>query len=120
VDERQDPRRRAGALGKEPCGGAPDGEEALLHRVLCEPLVAQDPQRQAVCDASVAVVELRERRVVGPCDERDDGLIGEMREVARRHERGLYSRTFRRTFHKLYSRALAPRFGPNRSAPVRE
>ena len=53
-------------------------EERLLHRVLGERLVAQDPQREAVGDAAEAVVELGERRLVG--------ARGEQRRALRRRD----------------------------------
>ena len=55
---------------------APHGEEAFLHRVLGEPLVAEDPMGDAVCDPADAVVELAERAVVSARDERDQRLVG--------------------------------------------
>ena len=82
MDERQDPRARLGPLGDEPAGGAPDGEERLLHRVLGERLVAQDAEREAVGDAAVAVVQLGERDLLGARDERDDCFVGEVSEIA--------------------------------------
>jgi hypothetical protein len=48
VDEREDPRARLPALGHEARRPAPDAEERLLHRVLRQGLVAQDPQRESV------------------------------------------------------------------------
>ena len=53
------------ALGEEAVGVAPDAEERLLHGVLRERLVAQDPQGEPVGDAAEAVVELGQRVVVG-------------------------------------------------------
>ena len=53
-------------------------EERLLNSVLGEALVTQDAQREAVRDAPDPVVELRERVLVAPGDERDEGLVGEV------------------------------------------
>ena len=81
VHERQDPGARLGALRPERGGGAPDREESLLDGVLGQPLVAQDTQRETVGDASDAIVELGESRLVAPRDERDEGFVREMSEV---------------------------------------
>ena len=51
VHQRQDPRARLRALGDEARGRPPDGEEGLLHRVLCERRVPDNADRQTVCDA---------------------------------------------------------------------
>ena len=64
------------ALGHEPIGAPPRGEEAFLHGVLRELLVAEHAQRQAVGDAAEPVVELRQRLVVRSRDKRDDCLVG--------------------------------------------
>ena len=85
VHERQDPGARLRPLGHEPAGGAPDGEEGLLHRVLRERLVAQHAEREAVGDAAEAVVQLGERDLVRAGDEGDDGFVGEVREGSRHH-----------------------------------
>ena len=82
MDERQDPGARLRALGQEAVCRAPDGEEALLDGVLGERRVAHDPEREAVGDPSVAVVELREGVLVGPGDEREQGLVREFAAVA--------------------------------------
>ena len=66
-------------------GAAPEAEERLLHGVLRQRLVAQDPVGEAVGDAADPVVELRERRFVGARDERDERLVGEVGEVAASH-----------------------------------
>ena len=42
---------------------------------------AQDPQREAVRDTAVAVVELREGCLVSPRDERHEGLVARNREA---------------------------------------
>ena len=60
---------------------APDVEEHVLHRVLRERAVAQHAQREPVDDAAEAVVELRERGFVRARGERDDRLVGQVREV---------------------------------------
>ena len=61
---------------------APDREERLLHRVLGERLVAQHAQREPVGDPVVAVVQLGERKLVGARNQRDDGFVGQVGEVA--------------------------------------
>ena len=43
--------------------------------------VAEHAHAEAVRDAAVAVVELAERGLVRARDERDDGLVGKVREV---------------------------------------
>ena len=85
VDERHDPRARLRALGQVLRGAAPDREERLLHRVLRQRLVAQHPQREAVGGPPVAVVELRQRDLVRPRDERDDCFVRKVCQVATRH-----------------------------------
>ncbi len=82
VDERQDPRARLRALGKEAVGGAPDAEERVLDCVLRQRVVAQDSQREAVRHATEPVVELGKRLLVGARDERDQSLVRDLREVA--------------------------------------
>ena len=82
VDQRQDPGAGLGALRDEAGGRPPDREEALLHRVLGERGIANDPQREAVGDAAEAVVELREGVLVGPRYESDQRLVREMSEPA--------------------------------------
>ena len=77
------------ALGQEARRAAPDGEERLLHRVLGERLVAQDPQREAVGGAAVAVVELGERGLVGAGERAHERLVGEVGEGSRRHAAGV-------------------------------
>ena len=72
---------------------APEPEEGLLHRVLGERLVAEDPVGEAVRGAADPVVELRERRLVRPRDERDERLVGEVSEVATAHRRRRLTRT---------------------------
>ena len=49
----------------------PEGEERLLDGVLGQALVAEDPEGEAVGDPSEPVVELGERRLVGPRDQSD-------------------------------------------------
>ena len=63
-------------------------EERLLDRVLGQRLVAEDAVGEAVGGAADPVVELRERRFVGPRDERDERLVGEVSEVATAHGHG--------------------------------
>ena len=63
--------------------GAPDGEKRLLHGVLGERTVAQHAQREPVGDASVAVVERRERRLLAARGEGDQRFVGEMDDVGR-------------------------------------
>src|ERR671934_43259 len=82
VDDRQDPRARARALGEEAVGGPPDGEKRLLHRVLRERLVAQDPQREAVGDSAETIVELCQRVLVRGRDEREERLVREVHQLA--------------------------------------
>ena len=77
--------------GTKRAARAPDGEERLLHRVLGERAVAQDPQREPVRDAPEAVVELGESRLVRASRERDDGLVRKMGEVPRQRSRAYKS-----------------------------
>ena len=78
MHECEDPRARLRAFGAERRGRPPDAEEAFLHGVLREPLVAQDAEREAVGDAAHPVVELRECGLVSPRDERDQGFVREV------------------------------------------
>ena len=57
-----------------------------LAELLGEVRVAEHPQRDAVGDAAVAVVELSERAVVPARHERDQRLVREVREVGHRAE----------------------------------
>ncbi len=82
VHEREDPRARLAALRHEPRRRPPEREEGLLHRVLCERLVAQDAQRQPVRRAGIAVVQLAERRLLRARREQHECLVREMRELA--------------------------------------
>ena len=59
-------------------------EERFLHRVLGERLVAEHAVGEPVGDAADAVVELGERRLVRPRDERDERFVREVGEVAAR------------------------------------
>src|SRR5689334_15996990 len=81
VDEGQDPGARLGALGEEAVGVPPHAEEGLLHGILGEGRVAQDPQREPVRDATEAVVECGQGVLVGRGHEREQRLVGEAREV---------------------------------------
>ena len=102
-----------GALGDEAGGGAPDGQEALLHRVLGERRVADDAQREPVGDAAEAVVELRQGVFVGAGDESDERLVGQVSEP-----RAMTPRPFRGGRNAStaamsgYSEAPPGRFGP--------
>jgi hypothetical protein len=78
VDEGHDPRARLGPLRAERRRRAPHREEALLHRVLRQPLVAEDAQRDPVRDAPDTVVQLGERGVVAARHERDQRLVGQV------------------------------------------
>ena len=75
MDERQDPRARLRPVGAEPRRAPPHREKPLLHRVLGELLVAEDADGEAEGDASYPVVELAERVLVTPCDERHERLV---------------------------------------------
>ena len=81
MHEREDPRARLRALGPERGGRAPHAHERLLHRVLREPVVADDAKGEAVGHAAAAVVQLRERRLVAACDEGDERLVRQMCEM---------------------------------------
>ena len=61
-----------------------------MHRILCERAVAEHPQREPVDDSAEAVVQLRERALVGARGKCDDGLVGEVREIPT-HRRRAYS-----------------------------
>jgi hypothetical protein len=87
VHERQQPRRGLRPLGNEGAGAAPEAEERLLDSVLGEGLVAQDPIGEPVGGASDPVVELGERALLGPRDERDESLVRQVGEVAAAHLR---------------------------------
>src|SRR5262249_51048027 len=82
VDERQDPGGGTRALRNEARRRPPEAEERLLYRVLGELLVAKDPQRQPVRRPAEAVVELAERSLVAPLDERDERLVREVGEIS--------------------------------------
>ena len=56
----------------------PDLKECLLHGVLRVALIAQDAQRQTEGDPRDAVIELGERALVSPRNERNQGLVGQM------------------------------------------
>src|SRR5439155_5270391 len=105
VHEREDPRARLRALLDEPIGRAPDGEEGLLHRVLRERVVAEDPPREPVGHAAEAVVQLGERGVLGASDEREQGLVAHVPEGAALlpRRRGHQARGRRRAHHALGS-----------------
>src|SRR4029077_15286428 len=77
---REDPRAGPALFRHEPRRGTPDGEKRLLHRVLGERLVSQDPQREPVRGAAVAVVQLGQRGLLGPGREGHERCGGEMGE----------------------------------------
>src|SRR5262249_4209785 len=83
--ERGGPRTRLAALGEEARRAAPDREERVLNGVLRQRLVAYDAQREAVGDAPVAVVELRERDLVRAGRQGDNCFVGEVCEVTPQH-----------------------------------
>jgi hypothetical protein len=78
VDERQQPGTRLPTLRHEALGTPPGGEEALLHGVLGKLLVAQDPEGDAVGNASEPVVELGEGCVLRTGYKCDDSLVREV------------------------------------------
>ena len=100
-------------------GGSPNGEERLLHRVLGERLVAQDAQREPVRGAAVAVVQLRERRLLGPGGQGDERFVGEVGELPVHSVR--YSRAgrvrFKRSNRSGVSRESAPTAFTRRPEP---
>jgi hypothetical protein len=77
----QDPGRRLRTLRREGSRCAPDGQECLLHRILCEPVVAQDAKGEPESCAPDAVVELGQRDLVAACNESDQGFLGKMSEL---------------------------------------
>jgi hypothetical protein len=81
MGECEDPRACFSTLGDKARSSPPDREECLLHRVLGEGSVADDADRKAVGDCAEAVVELRERAFVAPCEQRDEGFVREVGEV---------------------------------------
>ena len=81
VDERQQPRARLRPLGGEPAGGPPDAEESLLHCVLRQRVVAENPERETVGQPAEAAVKLGERLVVCARDQRQNGLVRQMRKL---------------------------------------
>jgi hypothetical protein len=81
VDEGQEPRARLGALGDEAGGRAPGGEKPLLHSVLGEGVVPENPPREAECDPAEPVVELAQRHLVRAGDERDQRFVRQVREI---------------------------------------
>ena len=78
-------------------------EERLLHGVLSQRFVAEDPQSEAVGDAAEAVVELGQRLLVGAGDEREQRFVGDVRELARRRAGG-GGRQSARSRHRLARR----------------
>ncbi len=101
VDDRvaghgEEPRRSGAALGMEAAGGAPDGRERVLCRVLGPPVVSEQPQREAEHRSGKASIELLERDPIAPGDPDDQvGVAGLRRQSEGRgrcmHER--HSRT---------------------------
>ena len=89
MDEGEHPRARLAALGAEARSAAPDGQERLLHRVLGEPVVAQDAHREAVGDAPDAVVQLAESALVPTRHEGDEGFVGEVSVLPSHRRAGL-------------------------------
>ena len=81
VDERQQPRARLRPLRGEPAGGSPDAEEGVLHCVLRQGVVAEDPERKAVGQPAEAAVELGKRLVVCARDQRQHRLVRQMRKL---------------------------------------
>jgi hypothetical protein len=61
--------------------GVGEVAQCLLHGVLGERLVAQDAQREPVGGASVAVVQLGERRLLRAGGEQDERFVGQMGEL---------------------------------------
>ena len=62
-------------------GPAPQAGNASSHREA--PLIAEDPPGQAVGDTAESVVELAERDLVRPGDERHEGFVREVGEISR-------------------------------------
>ena len=81
VDEREDPGSCLRPLGDEAGGRPPDGEESVLHGVFGEGGVADDAKRKPVGHSAEAVVELRERTVIPPREQGDEGFIREVGKV---------------------------------------
>ena len=69
-------------------GGAPEGQERLLHGVLGQGRIAHDAEGEAVREPAVAVVQLGERALVLVRREREQRLVGEVRVVAGRESSG--------------------------------
>ena len=78
MDEREDPRARLGAVGAEGRRAPPHCEEPLLHRILGQAIVAHHALREAECDPAHPVVQLAERGLVPPGDERDERFVREV------------------------------------------
>ena len=96
-------------------GAAPEPEERFLHRVLGERFVAEHAVGEPVGGAADPVVELGERRLVRPGDERDERFVGEVGEVAAAAHR-LGRRAYREHGwdagqHDPHSSETADRFG---------
>lgn len=64
VHEDAEPGANRSAVGVEPSGSAPQVDEPLLNRVLCEGRVPKHAKRDAAGDREVAFVKLGERGVV--------------------------------------------------------
>ena len=76
VDQGEDPGRWLGKPGVVARRLPPDREKRFLHRVLGKPWVADDPQRNAVGDPPVAVIEGGKRVFVALGAGGDELLIG--------------------------------------------
>ncbi len=94
MHESQDPGARLCPVGRVGRGCAPEREEALLHGVFRQPVVAQDAVREAVRDAAYTVVELGQRRLVATRDERDERLIREVSLVLTHRPRNGFDRRY--------------------------
>ena len=66
---------------RKPAAVRQTAEKCLLHGVLGEAVVAQDPEREAVGDTTDAVVQLGQRALVTAGDECDERLVREVSEV---------------------------------------
>jgi hypothetical protein len=92
MHEREQPRAGLAALRHETVGITPCGEEPFLHRVFGELVIAQDAQGESIGDPPEAIVELRQRGLVGPRQQSDHGFVGEVGEGARHQPRSLAHR----------------------------
>ena len=101
---------------RKPAARPPDAEERLLDGVLGEPVVAEDPEGEAVGDPADAVVQLGQRALVAAGDECDESLVREMSEVPAHgpgtpKRRATLARSERRESSRMASFGGLDRFG---------